>query len=725
MQYKNKLLLNVSLIIFLIYAVVASLYYYNVLSNASSTMQHSTQQNAKLINENLSKYILKNDNHLIEALTKMSSQLTNITNINIHYSRLIFTLDTLINSLKTQDSSIILSDIATDVKYGEIKNVVTGIYEFVPTREFELTKFIDIKFQLQKNIDFQSDYFPLKFNAVVTKKSEEIQQASKLSKSLFNLKSTQYQFSVKYNNEDIAFVELVFDNNYFINSAFNELKLGLLFISLLFLIAWILVVFKINKVVQKDVLNVLKDINKIGDEILTNDYRYSRTLSKYNIPEFSTLDKSLDLIAKKMAQTLHDLGVAQKTSSKQLYADPLTGLHNKKIFDDELKYTFVTKDLSFVFLIKLDSLKDLLNVAKTEVVDEFIVDFSKLLEQSAKKYNISNVETYRFYGGEFAILTKGLKLNIAQELIQELVKNINILLENKRIKSFKYHIGGTPVDVYGGTIDSTLKLASKAYRLAQQNNTVFHLITPHEEVSLQYEKLESYLPVIINEKKLSVSLGFPTYDLNDNNKIIMKDVIVQVLDEDGLIIPMGVLVSFMEKNDLIGEFDKLVMEIATSYILVRNIDYKVCVNLSFKSILDVKFMMWLEKFLKENKSLSQKLIFSFSAYSAKIHEETFKFFISKIRYLNSRVLVKRYNYDEYSIDTLGKLDIDYLRVHRSIVNDFKDENSLTRKKEILQHIVLSANINDYEVLADELESSESLEFLKKIGLSGAMLKKEK
>lgn len=109
----------------------------------------------------------------------------------------------------------------------------------------------------------------------------------------------------------------------------------------------------------------------------------------------------------------------------QAVRDPLTGLYNRRFFDEMLAQTAETarrygRDLSLI-LFDLDHLKELNDTCGHQAGDQALKTFARLLTQTARKADIA----CRIGGDEFAVILPETGRSEARIFLDRLFKNLN------------------------------------------------------------------------------------------------------------------------------------------------------------------------------------------------------------------------------------------------------------------------------------------------------------
>ena len=78
--------------------------------------------------------------------------------------------------------------------------------------------------------------------------------------------------------------------------------------------------------------------------------------------------------------------------------------------------------------------------------------------------------------------------------------------------------------------------------------------------------------------------------------------------------------------------------------------------------------------------------------------------------MNSHIILKRYSQEDFSIEELENIHVDYIRVHPNYTTNINDDN---QKRQFLRNIGLFGNMNDIYILADKIIHEEDYTTVKK------------
>lgn len=195
--------------------------------------------------------------------------------------------------------------------------------------------------------------------------------------------------------------------------------------------------------------------------------------------------EALELISLQNARTSGELQQANQELAQKAQRDAITGLYNRRHFDEQLDEQFLTvgpdKPLSLVF-IDLDHFKSVNDTYGHDAGDAVLVAIAKTLSETAE----GRGDAFRYGGDEFLLLSSGMSRNDAALLAEELRLNIIAAMAKLEIGEEGVNPGVTGsigVATYEGTLfkrpEQLVKAADKgAYAAKSSGRNAVRVFVP-------------------------------------------------------------------------------------------------------------------------------------------------------------------------------------------------------------------------------------------------------
>lgn len=705
-----------SIIIFiLIFSLTLYININSLKDNLKDEIVNNSVARAQIITEELREDILKN-NYLIakEKLNEIINKNKLFYSVDFAYNKFYFTNLAILKDYPDDlSNNYLIEDVTVDYLFGKISQKSHGVYEFLPSKDFNTNTNVIVKYQLYSKNLVENSLARINFSQFEMKKDISDFWISKYVDVNFDDITT----SISYDNVFISKLTFKIDKSTLYKALEDEVKDTVLDFILFLLIIFVIYLVFYQIYFKVKILNPTKDFNEYIKAVLKNDFQKSLVNNEY-ISTYNDLASNLDKLSKKMASIVNELNINRDMVERKISTDDLTGLSNQKIFELELKGMFVASIKGYIAYLKLEMLENVSKDKGNNYIDTLVEDFAHTIQNSISHLGYAHVTLYRFYGSEFAIIAKRATKEEVEKLSIELLAN---LVENMgrryNITSSITHIGFVSFDLYGN-IDSVLNQAKESYSHAKTLGDNKYFIYSEENINKKVSLLENRTIEVVENDDFKIKMGNNTYYFDDNEKLFMQEVIPDIKDKEENVIPIGTFVSVAEKIGKAVDFDKLVILKALKYLQLDNITHNIAVNLSNETLKDQKFIAWLEREVYSQKEAKKHLVLSITSFSASLDFKLFKEFCSFIKDLGGKIILKRYNYTEIPLENLEGVDLDYIRIHKDYTTGINYDK---RKRQVVKNIMIFGELNDIIILGDTVKAKDDYELLDRLGLEATSL----
>ncbi|MDM3872661.1 EAL domain-containing protein [Porticoccus sp. W117] len=179
------------------------------------------------------------------------------------------------------------------------------------------------------------------------------------------------------------------------------------------------------------------------------------------------------------------------------------------------------------------------------------------------------------------------------------------------------------------------------------------------------------------------------------------------------LISAGVFIPMAERFGLVADFDRLVLQTLARQKKEFPKDVYFCANLSLASIQDEGFREWLDQFLKENHSLSKRLVVELSEYAMQVNEQHVRDFSALLLRHNASLAIDHFGLESSAFGYLGSLPLHHIKIHHSFVHnlDSNQDNHF-----YVQSLVQVARSRNLQLMAEGIERQEEWDTLRELGL---------
>lgn len=713
-ETRKKNLLVIVSIFGLIFASSSLIFFNDYKTNLLQEYLKDYKINIKYLNSRLDNTLFSNNKIELENAMTQVSDTGLFKKISLEYKSFIFDKSTLIdNTPSFNDKSWKLAEVTVDARSGYIKKLrESSLYEFVPSDLYETNQDIVIRYQVYKKGEIRNFLIKLAFNNIEKNIKREESYILPFINNLAQINIEENTYDIVVDRKLVATVFYEVDK-YNLLSQLQSFTINLfVFTFIMFSPIIFLIVFYHKYIFSRYVTQPIDYLNKYLDDIISNRYQVMKKDNFEGTDEIVELTKKVNKISSKIASLTNELNASKESLEKRNTTDSLTGLPNKVVFDFDIKGMFVSATKAYIYLIKIDELGKLSAKYDNGYINSFIESYVNTIKNVIYKYSKTDMKIYRFYGSEFAIVSKGENLeqtkDICEEIVEELLDRMPDFFDTP---ANLVQIGVSYFDLYG-SIDSITKSLHDAYDIAKEKgNNSYHIVS-EEDVEKNYSLLDNSVLNVIKTGGFDIKFMLDTFTFDNPNDIAMKEVSPVVFDHEDKKISIGSFVAVAQKLDIVDKFDKLVIEKAVEHLKETNADYSLAINLAIDSIKNQKFMNWIEEYLKENENIMDKIVFSITSYTAYSHKADFVTFVREIKDIGAKVLLKRYKTEEFPLEQLENVGIDYIRMNKDYTVNFTNDPV---KRHKVKNILIFGDLNSIEIIADSVTVENDYNMLERLG----------
>jgi len=458
------------------------------------------------------------------------------------------------------------------------------------------------------------------------------------------------------------------------------------------------------------ILIPLKMIEQLAKDIGNGSFN---TINKLPwTTEIKNVTISMNFMSGKIKQIIEKLTEKLDKAGQQLQLDVLTKLKNKSCFDGDMKNQLISHAEGYVIFIRIDNLGAFSKDKGRDVIDFFLVEFAKTLEESIEGIK-HDVSVYRFFGSEFAMLAASMSKDEVENLGNILTNNLTVLGQ-KYSRSDLVHIGIVPFNIGSSTAD-ILSAASEAYEKAHLIGNNAYVIYQNDEKTRDIEDWKRLVKRVTEERTYDITFVGKVYKLPEEQDIVMEEIFAEIMDGDQ-VVPIGAFISIAEKYDSVTNLDKGIIQRVIQAIADRKIEYPVNINLSMSSVRNPQFLDWMDAYFKGHQDVVKQLVFGITAYSASKDLKSFEMFTSFIHDIGAKIMLKRYESKFISLEQVKRFDLDYLRLARELTTGISKDAGKQQFVEAMKEV---GDLLDTRIIAEAVENRDDFDTLKSIGIYGA------
>ncbi len=336
--------------------------------------------------------------------------------------------------------------------------------------------------------------------------------------------------------------------------------------------------------------------------------------------------------------------------------------------------------------------------------DKVIQSIAKLL-QECKDFK----QVYRIYGDEFGVLLP------TKNVYKRILKLIDTLEKMPHPKDSNL----VNISVYGAYAKVSEHLLEKTefgvMHGRQNSNKVTNVDTiTHDEI-LEYAsnlELSQRLQLAFADNRI-----YPHYQpiLNiETGKIEKYEVLLRVQELNGDILYPAQFLDILKNMYIYPEITKAV--ILQAFEKFKNEPYKLSINLSYRDIINEHTTSIINNILKDNPEIANRTTFELLEYEAILNFEKVQQFFSKIKNYGVKIALDDFGAGYSNFINIFKLEIDYIKIDGSIIQDVLDDK---KSKVLITSIQNIADEIGAKTIAEFVSSEKIFEAVKLLGVNYA------
>jgi len=478
-------------------------------------------------------------------------------------------------------------------------------------------------------------------------------------------------------------------------------------------IPFILLALLISLVFSRSITKPIGDIVKRVNDIARGNFGGSIELKRKD--ELGDLSNNVNALSKSLQNYVNDLEKSQEVIRFQAYHDPLTGLLNRRAFQEELQKRIdcakETGETIAVLFIDIDRFKDVNDTLGHAKGDQLITLIAERIEICLTGGN--SVVT-RQGGDEFIIL---LNENSEENIMSVSHSIVTTISQPYLIGENEVNINAScGICLYPKHTDNpeTLMIYADGAMYAAKKENGNKVVLYNEEITKEKNyryQVEDRLRKAINNEKIEVYYQ-PQIDAR-GDVLTGVEALLRWTDEELGYVPPDVFISVAEDTGMIHRLWEIAMEQACCQVRKwneqRELPLNLAVNFSAKQFQDP------DALVRQVKDFLRKCQLDPVNFEVEITESALLYNVNEI----SKALKELQDYGiSISIDDFGtgysslsylkNLPINTLKIDRSFIQDIKENHDNTQIPEAVINLARSLQLR---VIAEGVEEKYQKDFL--------------
>ncbi len=402
------------------------------------------------------------------------------------------------------------------------------------------------------------------------------------------------------------------------------------------------------------------------------------------------------------------------------FYDPLTLLPNRRMLTERLTQALAASERSgrmgAILFLDIDHFKNINDTLGHDVGDVLLKEVAQRLTKCVR----AGDTVARLGGDEYVVLLEGLHseaLIAASEVEACALKILHALSQIYHLGAHPYHstvsIGAVLFDKNNSGIDELLKQADIAmYEAKNSGRNTVRFFDPGMQFAITARtELERELRAAVKRQEFKL---FYQLQVDRNNQVIGAEVLIRWQHpQRGMIFPAE-FISLSEETGLILEIGQLVLDVACAQLKAWEQDPKMnqlrlSVNVSAKQFHQPNFVQQVESMIAHHRIDPSLLNLELTESMLLGDTEGTIACMNLFKQLGINFELDDFGTGYSSLQYLKKLPLYQLKIDRSFVRDITKN---TNDRALVVTIITLAHSLGLKVLAEGLETTEQLQFLK-------------
>lgn len=420
--------------------------------------------------------------------------------------------------------------------------------------------------------------------------------------------------------------------------------------------------------------------------------------------ELRTVTKAINNMVMNLQSTFDSLTKQTQALTEEVYIDPLTGLGNRKSFDNH--YNSVVGTISddtpvSAMMITLPSLANINQTVSYQDGDEHVNEVANILKNIFGE--LTNAKVFRLNGSTF-IAVAPYDSDFLNRTRLEISDSFSQQKNSLHVNGFaNFALVSVEKNMPIGNLLSALDTGCT---IGDTNNKI------DKDTLFSVNQWRTLIQSILASAEVSFSVQ-PVKRTNSQNKQCYFEVFAHFI-HDNEKVNNGHLFAMAEKLNLTEELDK---KIIRNFVNVKE-QYPndvFALNLSKASLYSTEFIEWLTLYTHTKPVLKTNLLFELHEISLLYNVHIASQHIDIIKDIGINVCVEHFGTSLTSFRYLQGLDIEYVKIDGSYIQDLLDNSQSQFFIQTVNNICHGFGI---KVLACLIEKPETLHMLENLGCDG-------
>lgn len=410
---------------------------------------------------------------------------------------------------------------------------------------------------------------------------------------------------------------------------------------------------------------------------------------------------------------------AQRTDAlrEAAYHDSLTGLNNRRAFDIHLQSILRDDEMAFgyVILLRVRDLAGLNLRMGGEKTDALLREVATILRETKQIYLHQDGFIARIRGGEFAIVTADMLPQEHQVFMNALTARVNALYKTGMSDRSPLAYFASLTFQPGDTLQNIMAQADQALTAAETN--AHYVLQPgvnpaagsHDDHHRWLTRLENVL-----QAENFVLFGQPVVTCDSTRQVLHHKILARIKTEEGEMIPAGRFMPWFLRFSLSARMDAVMLKQTLRFMSTSPL--ALALSISGESIASDENLAVLLQLLKNAPQQAKQLTLELDENELPDPERV-SVVVNKLNAVGCRLGIQHFGGRFHLIGNLPQWGLAWIKIDGSYIHHIDKEED---KRFFIEAMYWAARQINLPLIAEQVETSEELAILNKIGIYGAM-----
>ncbi|WBU50169.1 EAL domain-containing protein [Kosakonia pseudosacchari] len=410
---------------------------------------------------------------------------------------------------------------------------------------------------------------------------------------------------------------------------------------------------------------------------------------------------------------------AQRTDAlrEAAYHDSLTGLNNRRAFDIHLQSILRDDEMAFgyVILLRVRDLAGLNLRMGGEKTDALLREMATILRETKQIYLHQDGFIARIRGGEFAIVTADMLPQEHQVFMNALTARVDALYKTGMSDRSPLAYFASLTFQPGDTLQNIMTQADQALTAAETN--AHYVLQPgvnpaagsHDDHHRWLTRLENVL-----QAENFVLFGQPVVTCDSTRQVLHHKILARIKTEEGEMIPAGRFMPWFLRFSLSARMDAVMLKQTLRFMSTSPL--ALALSISGESIASDENLAVLLQLLKNAPQQAKQLTLELDENELPDPERV-SVVVNKLNAVGCRLGIQHFGGRFHLIGNLPQWGLAWIKIDGSYIHHIDKEED---KRFFIEAMYWAARQINLPLIAEQVETSEELAILNKIGIYGAM-----